>query len=126
MRSYDVKSLGEVVYQFGHGGEAEETGWRLVEDGHAAIVASDGHRASRPARLDEAHAAVRARVGPTADRLFDARRGQLDALEQLGRQIPAAQHPGAEDHLAAGLRGRRELLPVDATPEQRRTLARSP
>ena len=55
-----------------HGPEIEEEGWRLIDEGLAAIVASDGHRAARPAQLDGAFAAVRARVGETrALRLVD-------------------------------------------------------
>jgi protein-tyrosine phosphatase len=55
-----------------HGGEIEELAWRLVEAGDAAVVASDGHRLSRPARLDEAYELVRARLGEeTALPLFD-------------------------------------------------------
>lgn len=46
-----------------HGEESEELAWRLVEAGDAAIVASDGHRLTRPARLDEAYELVKARVG---------------------------------------------------------------
>ena len=46
-----------------HGNEIEELAWRFVEAGDVAVVASDGHRLSRPARLDEAYALVRARVG---------------------------------------------------------------
>jgi len=54
-----------------HGEDSEELGWRLIESRLAALVASDGHRMSRPARVDEAFAASRARVGEAADRLFD-------------------------------------------------------
>jgi protein-tyrosine phosphatase len=54
-----------------HGAEAEELGWRLLEDGTAALVASDGHRPSRPPTLDEAHRLARARLGEAADALFD-------------------------------------------------------
>jgi protein-tyrosine phosphatase len=54
-----------------HGDEAAELGWDLVTSGLAALVASDGHRLSRPARLDEAFAAVTPRVGEEARRLFD-------------------------------------------------------
>jgi protein-tyrosine phosphatase len=46
-----------------HGPEIEELGWRFVEDATAIIVASDGHRATRPARLDGAYELVKARVG---------------------------------------------------------------
>jgi protein-tyrosine phosphatase len=54
-----------------HGEGAETLGWRLVSSGLAALVASDGHRLTRPARLDEAFAAVKARMGEGAGRLFD-------------------------------------------------------
>ena len=49
-----------------HGDEIEELAWRLVENGDATVVASDGHRSSRPARLDEAYELVRVRVGVEA------------------------------------------------------------
>jgi protein-tyrosine phosphatase len=49
-----------------HGAEAERLAWQLVESGDAAVVASDGHRLSRPARVDEAYELVRARVGEEA------------------------------------------------------------
>jgi protein-tyrosine phosphatase len=49
-----------------HGEEIEELAWGLVEAGDAAVVASDGHRLSRPPRLDEAYELVRARVGEDA------------------------------------------------------------
>jgi tyrosine-protein phosphatase YwqE len=55
-----------------HGPEAEALGWRLIEDGHAQAVASDGHRLTRPARLDDAYELVSARVGEEgAMSLFD-------------------------------------------------------
>jgi protein-tyrosine phosphatase len=57
-----------------HGLEAEELAWQLVDRGLAAVVASDGHRLTRAARLDEAYELVRARVGEEAARpLFDGR-----------------------------------------------------
>jgi protein-tyrosine phosphatase len=46
-----------------HTHEMEREGWRLVDEGLAAIVASDGHRATRPMLLDEAYELTRARVG---------------------------------------------------------------
>lgn len=49
-----------------HGAEPEEIAWRLLDAGDAAVVASDGHRLSRPARLDGAYELVRARVGEEA------------------------------------------------------------
>lgn len=49
-----------------HGPEAEELAWALIEAGDAAVVASDGHRLARPARIDDAYELVRARVGEDA------------------------------------------------------------
>ena len=46
-----------------HGAAIEQLAWRLVEAGDVSVVASDGHRPSRPARVDEAYELVRARVG---------------------------------------------------------------
>ncbi len=46
-----------------HGAAIEELGWRFVEDGTASLVASDGHRTTRPATLDGAFDLVAARVG---------------------------------------------------------------
>ena len=55
-----------------HGAEAEELAWRLVEAGDVAVVASDGHRLTRPARIDDAYELVKARVGEEAAlELFD-------------------------------------------------------
>ena len=54
-----------------HGHDQEDAGWRLVHGGLADLVASDGHRSSRPPFLDEAHRLARARVGEGADALFD-------------------------------------------------------
>jgi protein-tyrosine phosphatase len=76
-----------------HGEESEELAWRLVEAGDAAIVASDGHRLTRPARLDEAYELVRARVGEQAALpLFD---GSALGLSS-GRPTPSrVAAPGA-------------------------------
>ena len=55
-----------------HGVESEELAWRLVDAGDVTVVASDGHRVKRPARLDEAYELVKARVGEDAAMpLFD-------------------------------------------------------
>lgn len=55
-----------------HTPEMEREGWRLIDDGLAAIVASDGHRATRPMLLDGAYELTRARVGEERGlRLFD-------------------------------------------------------
>ena len=53
------------------GPEIQRLAWQLVENGQASLVASDGHRPTRPARLDAAFAAVYERVGEGAVRLFD-------------------------------------------------------
>src|SRR5207237_7807732 len=49
-----------------HADVALELGWDLVEDGRAALVASDGHRPARAARLDEVYELAVARVGEAA------------------------------------------------------------
>jgi protein-tyrosine phosphatase len=61
-----------------HGPEQDDAAWRLVRAGLADLVASDGHRTSRPPFLDEAHRLARARLGEGADALFDG-----SALEAL-------------------------------------------
>lgn len=53
------------------GPEVEELGWRLLENGTAAIVASDGHRRTRPPHLEEAYVLAEQRFGPSVLRLFD-------------------------------------------------------
>jgi protein-tyrosine phosphatase len=67
-----------------HGPVAEELGWRLVDSGGASLVASDGHRPTRPARLDAAYELAATRVGETAERLFDG-----SALGLAARTQPA-------------------------------------
>jgi protein-tyrosine phosphatase len=54
-----------------HGPEIEELGWLFVETGTAALVASDGHRTTRPPHLDEAYGLARERLGDAALSLFD-------------------------------------------------------
>ena len=54
-----------------HGPDIEELGWSLVEGGVAAVVASDGHRTTRPAHLDEAYRLTRERIGERTSSLFD-------------------------------------------------------
>jgi protein-tyrosine phosphatase len=56
-----------------HGPEREALGWRLIDEGLADLVASDGHRPARPPFLDEAFELARARVGEPALALFDGR-----------------------------------------------------
>jgi protein-tyrosine phosphatase len=76
-----------------HGTEIEALAWRLVEAGDVAVVASDGHRLTRAARLDEAYELVRARVGEEAALpLFDGSARGLNS----GRPTPSrATAPGA-------------------------------
>jgi protein-tyrosine phosphatase len=55
-----------------HGAAVRDLGWRLLGDGAAALVGSDGHRSARPPYLDEAYAVVTERLGSAiADPLFD-------------------------------------------------------
>jgi protein-tyrosine phosphatase len=54
-----------------HGETIEELGWSLVERGVVNVVASDGHRTTRPARLDDAYRLARERLGERALSLFD-------------------------------------------------------
>ena len=65
-----------------HGSRPERTGWQLVEAGLADLVASDGHRATRPPHLDAAYEAVRARLGDAADALFDGSALERAAVTQ--------------------------------------------
>ena len=48
------------------GPESEQLAWRLLRSGERVVVASDGHRAYRPARLDAAWDAVVERLGEEA------------------------------------------------------------
>jgi protein-tyrosine phosphatase len=54
-----------------HGPEPEELGWSLLERGFGKLVASDGHRTTRPAHLDDAYALAEQRLGEDALSLFD-------------------------------------------------------
>ena len=54
-----------------HGPEPEELGWSLLERGVGKLVASDGHRMTRPAQLDAAFALAEQRLGERALSLFD-------------------------------------------------------
>jgi protein-tyrosine phosphatase len=68
-----------------HGWESETLGWDLLDAGHAALVASDGHRAARPPELDEAFAAVGAQLGEDrALALFDG-----SALGLASERLPS-------------------------------------
>jgi protein-tyrosine phosphatase len=75
-----------------HRPEAEAIAWDLVENGHARVVASDGHRLGRPARLDDAYELVVARVGEEAAApLFDGTGLRLRGLR------PTPSRAGARD-----------------------------
>lgn len=76
-----------------HGPEPEELGWTLVERSLAAVVASDGHRATRPAHLDEAARLAERRLGPRAASLFDGSALGLAATSR--RTASHAASPGA-------------------------------
>jgi len=54
-----------------HGPQIEELGWSFVERGLASVVASDGHRTTRPAHLDVAYRLARERIGARALSFFD-------------------------------------------------------
>ena len=55
-----------------HGPSIATLGWRLVEEGAASLVGSDGHRLARPPYLDDAYEVAVARLGTEAARpLFD-------------------------------------------------------
>ena len=69
-----------------HGRAAYEAGWRLLDNGLGDLVASDGHRAARNARLDLAYELVAKRLGRERARsLFDG-----SALESAGADAAAA------------------------------------
>jgi protein-tyrosine phosphatase len=77
-----------------HRPDMEREGWRLIDDGLAALVASDGHRATRPALLDEAFELTRARVGEAAAlRLFDGSELGLAAQALPVGTVPAGGCP---------------------------------
>ena len=55
-----------------HGEESADLGWDLVERRVATVVASDGHRPTRPPHLDDAYELAARRLGPgRALPLFD-------------------------------------------------------
>jgi protein-tyrosine phosphatase len=81
-----------------HGAEIEQQAWRLIDDRLAALVASDGHRAARPMRVDGAYQLVRARVGEEqALRLFDGSAVGLAGTAPPRRSLatPPGGRPGS-------------------------------
>jgi protein-tyrosine phosphatase len=73
-----------------HGPEPEALGWSLLERRVADVVASDGHRATRPAHLDEAYALARDRLGERALALFDGSALGLGTARDPGVRREAA------------------------------------
>jgi protein-tyrosine phosphatase len=65
------------------GPDVQALAWSMVEGGHAALVASDGHRTTRPPHLDIAYAAVKERVGERASALFDGTALGLEPSSRL-------------------------------------------
>jgi protein-tyrosine phosphatase len=71
-----------------HGPLIERLAWRLLDDGLVALVASDGHRRTRPPLLAKAFELVRARVGEAAARpLFE---GAALGFVELGERASAS------------------------------------
>jgi protein-tyrosine phosphatase len=69
-----------------HGEDAADVGWDLLERGVATIVASDGHRPTRPPHLDEAHELAARRLGPDrALPLFDGTALGLAEQERVAK-----------------------------------------
>jgi protein-tyrosine phosphatase len=68
-----------------HGPGPEELAWRFLEDGQASLVASDGHRATRPPHLDEAYDKVSETLGEGAGRFFDGSALGLSRLQTPSR-----------------------------------------
>jgi protein-tyrosine phosphatase len=81
-----------------HGPERQALGWSLLRKGLAQVVASDGHRATRPARLDDAWALALAELGPQARSLFDG-----SALEVPPSRRPRAHRPVVSDGHASAV-----------------------
>ncbi len=68
-----------------HGPEPEELGWSLLDRDLGKVVASDGHRTTRPAHLDQAYELAAKRLGERALKLFDG-----SALGVVAMQSPTA------------------------------------
>jgi tyrosine-protein phosphatase YwqE len=54
-----------------HGPEPEDLAWSLLERSLGRLVASDGHRTTRPPHLNEAYGLAEQRLGERALSLFD-------------------------------------------------------
>jgi protein-tyrosine phosphatase len=73
-----------------HGPAPEHLGWSFVERGLATVVASDGHRTTRPPHLDDAYRVAHERLGDAALSLFDG-----SALGVGARQSQTASRAGS-------------------------------
>ena len=74
-----------------HGVEPEDVAWSLVERGLAAVVASDGHRATRPAHVHAAYSLAHRRIGERALALFDGSALGVDATQSRTASRAASQ-----------------------------------
>jgi protein-tyrosine phosphatase len=83
-RGWDLQVNGTSLLGL-HGPRPEELAWRFLENGQASIVASDGHRATRPPHLDEAYAAALERLGEDATGFFDGSALGLSRLQTPSR-----------------------------------------
>jgi protein-tyrosine phosphatase len=72
-----------------HGETAAEIGWDVLERDVASLVGSDGHRMTRPARIDDAYAAAVERLGPEAVRFFDGSALGLAAAGSTSARTPS-------------------------------------
>jgi protein-tyrosine phosphatase len=87
-RLFQVNATSILGY---HGAQIEAAAWRLIDEGLADLVASDGHRSARPPFLDVAYDLVRARMGERADALFDGRALPGESLVRAADGLDLAQ-----------------------------------
>ena len=97
--AYDIADRGWLVQVNAtsvtgyHGPLIELLAWELLESGRVSLIASDGHRESRPPHLDAAYRLVSERLGPEADALFDG--NALGLSQRLRRPASPAASRGA-------------------------------
>ena len=84
-----------------HGERPAALAWQLIEDGLVTVVASDGHRLARPARLDGAYNLLRARLGEVPS-LFDGTALSAAALQGEVRPV------GSDGRAGKNRRARRQ------------------
>ena len=71
-----------------HGPEPEELGWSLLERGLGKLVASDGHRTTRPAHLDQAHRLASSGSANGLCRCSTERAGRYAVTDCISRRRP--------------------------------------